>query len=202
MARLAESVVLATRNTKKQVELERILDSRGLSITVKTLADFPQYLDEVVEDAPDFEGNALLKARALHQALGCAAIADDSGLCVDALNGMPGVLSARWSGRHGDDMANLRLVLDQMADVPPQRRQAQFVAVVAYVGADGAEATARGEMHGTLVDHPRGTHGFGYDPIFVADGHDRTNAELSPAQKDAISHRSRALSHLLTLLEH
>ena len=193
-------VVLATRNLKKQKELQRILSSHGIDTAVQTLADYPDYIDDVVEDAADFEGNALLKARAVHRALGVAAIADDSGLCVDALNGMPGILSARWAGRHGDDTANLQLVLNQCKDIPAERRGAQFVAVVVYVAQDGREFTTRGEMSGRLIDGPRGDHGFGYDPIFIADGETITNAQLSPERKDALSHRGKALSHLIGLL--
>ena len=193
-------VVLATRNAKKQGELQRILAAHSIGTEVRTLADYPSYSDEVVESEPDFEGNALLKARSLHRALGVAAIADDSGLCVDALNGMPGVLSARWAGRHGDDEANLELVLDQLRDVPTASRAAAFVAVVAYVGVDGSELVARGEMSGRIIDAPRGDGGFGYDPIFMADGQDRTNAELTPNEKDALSHRGKALAHLIAML--
>ena len=198
--RWPDVVVLATRNTKKQAELQRILARHSIAVDVRTLADYPDYRDEVVESEPDFKGNALLKARSVHRALGLPAIADDSGLCVDALNGMPGVLSARWAGRHGDDLANLELVLDQLRDVPTERRGAAFVAVVAYVGADGLEEIARGEMRGRIISAPRGDGGFGYDPIFVADGQTLTNAELTSAQKDELSHRAEALAHLVALL--
>ncbi|MBU6213606.1 MAG: RdgB/HAM1 family non-canonical purine NTP pyrophosphatase [Actinomycetales bacterium] len=193
--RFPDQVVLATRNRGKQAELQRILVARNITCEVLTLEDFPGYTDEVLEDAADFEGNALLKAQAAFAATGVAALADDSGLCVDALNGMPGVLSARWSGRR-DDALNLELVLAQMRDVPDERRTAAFVAAVAYV-AEGGIVVTRGEMRGTILREPRGSGGFGYDPIFVAEGLQHTNAEVAPEVKDARSHRRQALDALL-----
>lgn len=193
-------LLLATRNAKKLGELERILAAEGISgIEVLGLADVPEF-PEAPETAPDFEGNAVAKARDAVAACGLPAIADDSGLAIDALNGMPGVLSARWSGRHGDDEANLNLVLGQLGDVPDERRGAQFVCAAALVLLSGEETVVRGEWRGTMVRSPRGTNGFGYDPIFQPDGETRTSAEMEPAEKDAVSHRGRALRALLPAL--
>jgi XTP/dITP diphosphohydrolase len=160
---------------------------------------------EIPETAATFEGNALAKARDAAAATGLATVADDSGLEVDALNGMPGVLSARWAGRHGDDAANLQLVLDQLADVPEDRRGAAFVCAAALavppgVDTPGVETVVRGHWRGTLTRAARGRNGFGYDPIFVPDGDRRTSAELEPAEKDALSHRGQALLALLPAL--
>lgn len=187
---------LASRNAKKIAEMERILAAHVPGLRVLGLDDVPAY-DEPVEDAPTFEGNALLKARAGVAATGLATIADDSGLCVDALNGMPGVLSARWSGPPKDDARNNRLLLDQLHDVPDERRGAHFTCAVAVVLPDGREHVVEGRMDGTVVREVRGDGGFGYDVLFVAD--DRpgvTTAELSVADKDAISHRGAALRAL------
>ena len=148
---------------------------------------------DVAETGATFADNALLKARAVADFTGLAAIADDSGLCVDALNGMPGVLSARWSGHHGDDLANLQLVLAQLSDVPDERRGAHFTCAAALVVPGGREHVTEGVMRGTLVREPRGQNGFGYDPIFVADGGHCTNGELDSDAKDKISHRGKAL---------
>ncbi len=188
-------VLLATRNPKKLVELQRILS--GVSIV--GLDDVPPY-PEVPETGLTFPENALIKARAGVAATGLPTVADDSGLAVDALNGMPGVFSARWSGRHGDDKANLELVLAQIVDVPDPLRGAAFIAAEALVLPDGREWTVEGDMRGRLVRSPRGTGGFGYDPIFVADGQTRTNAELSPVEKDAISHRGKAFRALAAVI--
>jgi len=149
--------------------------------------------DEVPETAATFADNALTKARVGALATGLITVADDSGLAVDALNGMPGVLSARWSGRHGDDAANLRLLLDQIVDVPDGRRGAAFVCAAALATPSGGQVVVEGQMPGRLVRQPRGHNGFGYDPIFVAEGKTLTNGELPPAEKDAISHRGKAL---------
>ncbi|WP_103348323.1 RdgB/HAM1 family non-canonical purine NTP pyrophosphatase [Amycolatopsis sp. CA-128772] len=193
-------LLLATRNEKKLGELRRIVAAEGLSgVEVIGLADVPSF-PEAPETAPDFEGNAVAKARDAVAATGLAAIADDSGLAVDALNGMPGVLSARWSGRHGDDEANLDLVLGQLRDVPDDRRGAQFVCAAALVLPSGEETVVRGEWRGTLIRERRGTNGFGYDPIFRPDGEGRTSAEMEPAEKDAASHRGLALRLLLPAL--
>jgi XTP/dITP diphosphohydrolase len=162
--------------------------------------EFPD-LPEVAETGEDFAANAVLKARSVATATGLPAVADDSGLCVDALGGMPGILSARWAGRHGDDEANLELVLAQLYDVPEERRGAHFACAAALVMPDGTATVAQGRIVGTLLRERRGTNGFGYDPIFLPDGHDRTTAQMSPAQKDAISHRGRALRALLPALQ-
>ncbi|WP_281284221.1 RdgB/HAM1 family non-canonical purine NTP pyrophosphatase [Nocardioides litoris] len=193
-------VHLASRNAKKIAEMERILAEHVPGVTVLGLDDVEAY-PEPVEDAPTFEGNALIKARAGVAATGLPTIADDSGLCVDALNGMPGVLSARWSGPPKDDDRNNRLLLDQLADVPDERRTAHFRCAVAVVRPDGHEHVAEGRMEGTVLREVRGEGGFGYDVLFVAD--DRpglTTAELDPAEKDAVSHRGRALRELAPLL--
>ncbi|MGW3958391.1 RdgB/HAM1 family non-canonical purine NTP pyrophosphatase [Amycolatopsis sp. NPDC005003] len=193
-------LLLATRNAKKLGELRRIVVAEGLSgIEVIGLADVPPF-PEAPETAPDFEGNAVAKARDAVAATGLPAIADDSGIAVDALNGMPGVLSARWSGKHGDDEANLDLVLGQLSDVPDERRGAQFVCVAALVLPSGEETVVRGEWRGTLVRERRGVNGFGYDPIFRPDGESRTSAEMEPAEKDAVSHRGLALRALVPAL--
>ncbi|MFF1611741.1 RdgB/HAM1 family non-canonical purine NTP pyrophosphatase [Amycolatopsis sp. NPDC058278] len=193
-------LLLATRNAKKLGELRRIVAAEGLSgLEVIGLADVPSF-PEAPETAPDFEGNAVAKARDAVAATGLPAIADDSGLAVDALNGMPGVLSARWSGKHGDDEANLDLVLGQLRDVPDERRGAQFVCAAALVLPSGEETVVRGEWRGTLVRERRGVNGFGYDPIFRPDGESRTSAEMEPAEKDAVSHRGLALRALLPAL--
>lgn len=185
-------VLLASRNEKKLVELRRILAPLVPSVQVLGLADVGWY-DEPVETEPTFEGNALLKARAAVAATGLPALADDSGLCVDALNGMPGVLSARWSGQAKDDLANNRLLLAQLGDVPDERRGAHFRCAVAFCRPDGGEDVAYGEMRGRVIRELRGTGGFGYDAMFVADGYDRTTAELDEAEKDALSHRGKSL---------
>lgn len=193
-------LLLATRNGKKLDELRRILNAEGISgVEVLGLADVDEF-DEAPETGATFEENAVAKARDAVAATGIAAVADDSGLSVDALNGMPGVLSARWSRRHGDDQANLDLVLAQLADTPDERRGAAFVCAAALVVPGGEETIVRGEWRGTLTRKSRGTNGFGYDPIFVPEGETRTSAELDPAEKDALSHRGRALRALLPAL--
>ena len=188
-------LLLATRNAKKLVELQRIL--AGVSLV--GLDDVPAYA-EVPETGLTFADNALIKAREGAAGTGLPTVADDSGLAVEALNGMPGVFSARWAGRHGDDAANLELVLAQVSDVPDRLRGAAFVCAAALALPDGREWTVHGEMRGRLVRAPRGTGGFGYDPIFVAEGETRTNAELSPAEKDAISHRGKAFRALAEII--
>jgi XTP/dITP diphosphohydrolase len=192
-------LVLATANKHKLVELTRILEAGRVEVELAGLSEFPGAPD-VAETGATFDENALLKARAIAEFTGLPAVADDSGLCVDALNGMPGVLSARWSGRHGDDEANLRLVLGQLSDVPDERRGAQFVCSAALVLPSGKEHVSEGTVHGRLIREPRGTNGFGYDPIFVPDRSEMTTAEMDPAAKDAISHRGRALRALAPII--
>jgi XTP/dITP diphosphohydrolase len=191
-------LVLATRNEKKLVELRRIL-APLVAAEVVGLDDVPAY-DEVPETGATFADNALLKAREAVRHTGLPAVADDSGLAVDALNGMPGVLSARWAGRRAGDEANLRLVLEQTADVPDPRRGATFVCAAALVTPDGVEQVVEGRLAGVLRRAPSGTNGFGYDPIFQPEGDSRTTAELDPADKDAISHRGRAFRALAPLI--
>jgi XTP/dITP diphosphohydrolase len=188
--------VLATRNSHKATELKRILEELDLDCELLTVADFPG-APEVEETETTFEGNALLKARALSKFTGLAAIADDSGLCVDALGGNPGVLSARWSGASENvDQANLELVLEQVKDVPTESRGAKFVCAAVAVFPDGQELIAIGEMLGHLLSAPTGKNGFGYDPIFVPQGFEISTAQMSAAEKDAISHRGKALNDL------
>lgn len=190
-------LLLASRNAKKLGELRRILAFEGLAgIEVLGLSDVPEF-PEAPETEPTFEGNALLKARDAFNATGLPSVADDSGIAIDALNGMPGVLSARWSGRHGDDLANLELVLGQLRDVPDERRGGAFVCAAALVGPDGLEVVVRGEWRGEITREPRGANGFGYDPIFRPEGREVTSAELTPEEKDKLSHRGRALRLLL-----
>ena len=186
-------VVLATRNAHKVAELQRILEPYDIELS--SLADYPDAPD-VAETGATFADNALLKARAVSDATGLVAVADDSGLSVDALNGMPGILSARWAGRHGDDVANLELVLAQVAEVPDDRRGAAFVCAAAAASPDGRVVLAEGRVEGTLLRAPRGSNGFGYDPIFVPIGEIRTTAEMSAEEKDAISHRGLAFRAL------
>jgi XTP/dITP diphosphohydrolase len=189
--------LLATRNAGKLVELRRIVETADLGgLTVLGLADVPEF-PEVPETGATFAENALAKARDAAAATGLPAVADDSGLTVDALNGMPGVLSARWCGKHGDDVANLELLLGQLGDVPDERRGAAFVCAAALAVPGGAETVVHGEWPGRIIRAPRGTNGFGYDPIFVPEGEERSSAELSAGEKDAASHRGRALRALV-----
>lgn len=196
-------VLLASRNAKKLAEMQRILAEHLPGVQVLGADDVAAY-DEPVEDQPTFEGNALLKARAGVGATGLPTIADDSGLCVDALNGMPGVLSARWSGLPKSDHRNNTLLLSQLADVPDERRAAHFRCAVALCLPDGRELVVDGRMPGRIIRELRGEGGFGYDVVFVADEHvgagpdgaGLTSAELDPVEKDLISHRGRALREL------
>ncbi len=192
--------MVASRNPKKLAELRRVLDAAGLTgLTLVSLDDVAPF-EEGPETGAVFEENALAKARDAFTASGLPSVADDSGLEVAALGGMPGVLSARWSGSHGDDAGNTALLLAQLRDVPDERRGAAFVSACALVSASG-EVVVRGEWPGSIAREPRGDGGFGYDPVFVPSGEDRTAAELSPADKDAVSHRGRALRLLLPALE-
>jgi len=211
-------VFLASGNAKKILEMQRILAEHVRDIEVLGIHDVEGYV-EPVEDEPTFAGNALLKARAGVAATGLPSVADDSGLCVDALNGMPGVLSARWSGsqtlrdgsslassgtesvsvRSSQDARNNALLLDQLHDVPDERRGAHFGCAVAWVLPDGTERVVEGRMDGRIIREQRGSGGFGYDVVFVAQEHDAeelTSAELPPGEKDRISHRGRALRQL------
>jgi len=195
----ADGVVLATRNEAKLRELSRIL---GAEVRLRGLQEFPG-APEVAETGATFEENALLKARAIAAYTGLPAVADDSGLCVDALNGMPGVLSARWAGQHGADKANLDLVLAQVGDVPDERLGARFVCAAALVvpaQRQVREWVVTGEVAGRLIRVPRGSGGFGYDPIFLPDGFSQTTAEMTPEAKDAISHRGRAFRALVPFI--
>lgn len=187
-------LVLASRNPGKLVELRRILEAAAPG--AYELVGLPEQAPEPVETGATFEENALLKARSATAATGLPAVADDSGLAVDALNGMPGVLSARWAGSARDDADNLRLVLEQLADVPDARRGGGFVCAAALVTPEGLEHVARGELRGTVGRVPRGSGGFGYDPVLVPEGQNRSTAEMTPEEKDAISHRGQAFRAL------
>jgi XTP/dITP diphosphohydrolase len=196
---MSARLLLATRNAGKLAELQRLLTAAVPGVEVIGLRDVPEY-PEAPETGATFEDNALLKAREAVRYTGLPAVADDSGLTVDALNGMPGVLSARWSGRHGDDPANTALLLGQIADVPDERRGAAFVCAAALVTPDGEEHVLRAEWRGAVVHEPRGTNGFGYDPVFRPAGLEVTAAELAPAEKDARSHRGQAFTALLPVI--
>jgi XTP/dITP diphosphohydrolase len=190
-------LVLATQNAHKVGELQEILTAAGVDVELVALpADAPH----VVEDELTFAGNAAKKARSAAAATGLPAVADDSGLCVDALNGMPGIFSARWAGSHGDDAANLRLLLDQVGDVPDEHRGASFVCAAALALPSGEERVVEGRLVGRIVREPRGSGGFGYDPVFVPDGLDVTTAEMTPEDKNAISHRGNAFRALAPVL--
>lgn len=199
---MSSRVLLASGNAKKLAELRRMVDAAELTgLDVLGLGDVDPY-PEPVEDGATFEDNALLKAREAVARTGLPSLADDSGIAVDALNGMPGILSARWSGGKGDE-ANNTLLLAQIADIPVDRRGASFVSVCALVLPNGSETVVRGEWRGAIVQERRGSGGFGYDPLFLPDDESaagRTAGELSPAEKDALSHRRKALEQLLPAL--
>jgi XTP/dITP diphosphohydrolase len=192
-------VVLATNNAKKLIELRRIVAAAAPTVQVLGLADVQSY-PEPEETELTFEGNALLKARACVAATGLPSLADDSGLCVDVLNQMPGVRSARWAGPGASDAANNELLLRQLQDVPDVRRGATFVSAMALVLPSGVEQVRRGEMPGRLISELRGHNGFGYDAMFVPEGERHTTAEMSAAAKDAISHRGKAVGAIVDVL--
>lgn len=193
-------LLVASRNAKKLRELRRVLDAAGISgIELVGLNEVPEF-PEAPETGATFEENALAKARDGAAATGLPCVADDSGLEVDALNGMPGVLSARWSGVHGQDDANTALLLAQLGDVPDERRGAGFVSACALAIPGGSDSVVRGEWRGSIPRSPLGENGFGYDPVFVPQGERRSAAELSPEEKDAASHRGRALGLLIPAL--
>ena len=199
----APRLVLATRNVGKLRELRELLRGQvpGLDVDTQVIDAETAGAPDVPETGTTFEANALLKARAVADATGLPAVADDSGLAVDVLGGAPGIFSARWAGRHGDDEANLQLLLAQLADIAPEHRSAAFVCAAALALPGGAgEHVERGELRGTLLQAPRGAGGFGYDPILAPEGSQRSTAELSPAEKNAISHRGQAFRALLPTL--
>lgn len=196
------TLLVASRNRKKLAELRRVLDAAGIvGLELVSLDDVDPY-DEAPETGATFEENAIAKARDGFAATGLPTLADDSGIEVAALNGMPGVLSARWAGRHGDpdaDSANYTLLLAQLRDVPDERRGAAFVSACALVSAAG-DTVVRGRWPGVIAREPLGDGGFGYDPVFLPDGDTRSAAQFSPAEKDAVSHRGRALELLVPAL--
>jgi XTP/dITP diphosphohydrolase len=196
---MTDRLVLATHNGAKVIELRRILVAAGVTVHLSGLDEFPG-APEVAETGLTFAENALLKARAIAAFTGLPAVSDDSGLCVDVLNGMPGIFSARWAGRHGDDTANLDLLLAQIADIAEPNRGAHFACAAALALPDGREGVAEGRLDGSLTFSPRGTGGFGYDPIFLPGGGTRTTAELTPDAKDEISHRGRAFRALVPVI--
>ncbi|MEU4684775.1 RdgB/HAM1 family non-canonical purine NTP pyrophosphatase [Streptomyces xinghaiensis] len=195
-------LILATRNTHKVTELRAILADAGLGAEDVELVGADAYpeIPDVQETGVTFAENALLKAHALARATGHPAVADDSGLCVDVLGGAPGIFSARWAGRHGDDKANLDLLLAQLADITDEHRGAHFACAAALAMPDGTERVVEGRLTGTLRHTPAGTGGFGYDPVLQPDGETRTCAELTPEQKNAISHRGKAFRALAPLV--
>ncbi len=195
---MTRRIVLATRNDHKVGELLAILGPvvAELDVEIVGLSAYPD-LPDVVEDGVTFAQNATKKARAVADALGLPALADDSGLAVDVLGGAPGIFSARWAGRHGDDRANLELLLAQLSDVPDEHRGAGFVCAAALALPGGAVAVEEGHFRGTLTRAPRGDNGFGYDPILQVEGDTRTSAELSPQEKNARSHRGAAFRALI-----
>ncbi|GAA2911110.1 RdgB/HAM1 family non-canonical purine NTP pyrophosphatase [Streptomyces mexicanus] len=192
-------LILATRNPGKITELRAILADAGLPHELVGTDAYPE-IPDVKETGVTFAENALLKAHALARATGLPAVADDSGLCVDVLGGAPGIFSARWSGRHGDDDANLRLLLAQLSDIADEHRAAHFACAAALALPDGTERVVEGRLRGVLRREPAGTNGFGYDPILQPEGETRTCAELSPEEKNAISHRGKAFRALVPVV--
>ncbi|MFB7354667.1 RdgB/HAM1 family non-canonical purine NTP pyrophosphatase [Streptomyces gardneri] len=195
-----QRLILATRNAGKITELHAILADAGLDLELVGADAYPDVPD-VKETGVTFAENALLKAHALAQATGLPAVADDSGLCVDVLNGAPGIFSARWAGTHGNDRANLDLLLAQLGDIADEHRAAHFACAAALALPDGTERVVEGRMEGTLRHTPAGTNGFGYDPILQPAGHEVTCAELSPSEKNAISHRGKAFRALVPVVQ-
>jgi XTP/dITP diphosphohydrolase len=192
-------LVLATHNAAKLIELRRILAGAGVPVTLSGLDEFPG-APAAAETGLTFAENALLKARAIAAFTGLPAVSDDSGLCVQVLNGMPGIFSARWAGRHGDDKANLDLLLAQLGDIAAPHRAAHFACAAALALPNGTERVVMGRLRGTLRFEPVGTNGFGYDPILQPDGYEVTCAELSPEEKNAISHRGEAFRGLVPVV--
>lgn len=193
-------IVFASKNAHKLKEVERIVESVCKDFTIIGLQQWSDAPD-TVESGATFAANALLKARAIHLHTGRTVIADDSGICVDALNGMPGIYSARWAGTHGEDQANLKLLLSQLEDVPDQRRSAQFVCAVAIVHEDGSERVVEGTLEGSITRSAVGEGGFGYDPIFQPIGLSVTTAQLDAVHKDLISHRGQAIRSAIAELK-
>ena len=195
-------LILASRNKKKIGEMEALLSKYIDGVRILSLDDIG-FVGDIEENGTTYEENALIKARTAMEASGnrCAAIADDSGLSVDALGGAPGVYSARYAGGHGDDAANNALLLQNLADVPPSERTARFVCCIACVFPDGRELTVRGETEGRIIDDARGEGGFGYDPYFHYPPFGKTFAELTADQKNAISHRGKAVEKLAAMLK-
>ncbi|MCZ4100372.1 RdgB/HAM1 family non-canonical purine NTP pyrophosphatase [Streptomyces sp. So13.3] len=194
-----QRLVLATRNAHKVTELRAILADTGLAVDLVGADAYPE-IPDVKETGVTFAENALLKAHALAQATGLPAVADDSGLCVDVLGGAPGIFSARWAGTHGDDAANLALLLAQLSDIDDTHRAAHFACAAALALPDGTERVVEGRLPGTLRHTPTGTGGFGYDPILQPLGDTRTCAELTPSEKNAISHRGEAFRALAPIV--
>jgi XTP/dITP diphosphohydrolase len=192
-------LILATRNAGKITELNAIFTDAGLAHELVGAYAYPD-IPDVKEIGVTFAENALLKAHALAKATGLPAVADDSGLCVDVLGGAPGIFSARWSGTHGDDQANLTLLLAQLADIPSTHRGAHFACAAALALPDGTERVVEGQLRGVLRTAPAGSNGFGYDPILQPKGESRTCAELSPQEKNAISHRGKAFRALVPVI--
>ena len=187
-------LVLATRNKGKIVEVQRLVSVYAPHIKLRSVAEFN--LDDVEETGSTFEENALLKAETIARQTGLPSLADDSGIAIDALGGAPGVYSARWSGTHGDDAANIEKVLRELKEVPDHKRGAQFVCVIALALPDGRSMTVRGEVAGVVRHEPVGEYGFGYDPIFQPIGFSVTTAQMDPETKDSISHRGKALREI------
>ncbi|MGP3983360.1 RdgB/HAM1 family non-canonical purine NTP pyrophosphatase [Streptomyces sp. KR80] len=194
-----QRLILATRNANKVTELRAILAGAGLSVELVGADAYPDVPD-VKESGITFAENALLKAHALARATGLPAVADDSGLCVDVLGGAPGIFSARWAGKHGDDRANLELLLAQLEDITGPHRTAHFACAAALAFPDGRERVVEGRLHGTLRHAPAGEGGFGYDPILQPEGETRTCAEMTPEEKNAISHRGKAFRALAPVI--